>query len=150
MTNNTGELLEGERIVFQTRLHWVLLLGPAVLIVFGGLSIPGRGWSALVLIATGFAWGILSYRKYFHSYIHVTNKRLLVCVSALVKRPLVIALTDISYVDFYRPSLGAMLNFGKITVVHGKNYKSIFRMVSAPVELVTAVREQIAVTPKSD
>jgi hypothetical protein len=40
-----------------------------------------------------------------------------------------------------------MLNFGKVTIIHGPKFKSVFRMVSSPGELVTAVREQIASTP---
>lgn len=145
MTGQINELLEGERIVYQTKLHWVLLLGPALLIILGGLWIPAKGFSALVLCAMGLAWGFFSYRKYFSSYIYVTNKKVVICASALLRKPYKILLTDITYADFYQPSLGAILNFGKITIVHGGKYKSVFRMVSSPADFVTAVREQSAV-----
>ncbi len=74
---------------------------------------------------------------------------IVICTSSLLRRPYKIPFTDITYVDFYQPSLGAILNFGKITIVHGAKYKSVFRMVSSPGDLVMAVREQVALTPKN-
>lgn len=150
MAEHNTELLENERIVYQTRLHWVLLLGPVLLIMFGGLSIPAKGLSAIVLAGIGMAWGILSYIKLSRSSIRVTNKRVIIRVSLLIRRPYIISLSGISYVDSYQPSLGSMLNFGKITIIHGTKFKSVFRMVSSPGELVTAVRGQIAATPKNE
>jgi uncharacterized membrane protein YdbT with pleckstrin-like domain len=150
MADHNTELLENEWIVYQTRLHWVLFLGPIMLIIVGGLSFPAKGLSALVLAGIGIAWGVISYIKFNYSYIRVTDKRVLIRVGFLVRRPYSISLSDISYVDFYQPSLGSMLNFGKITIIHGKKFKSVFRMVSSPGELVTAVRGQLSVTPKDE
>jgi hypothetical protein len=150
MADHNTELLENEWIVYQTRLHWVLFLGPIMLIIVGGLSFPAKGLSALVLAGIGIAWGAISYIKFNYSYIRVTNKRVLIRVGFLVRQPYSISLSDISYVDFYQPSLGSMLNFGKITIIHGKKFKSVFRMVSSPGELVTAVRGQLSVTPKNE
>ena len=150
MADNNTELLENERIVYQIRLHWVLFLGPLMLIIIGGLSFPAKGLSALVLAGIGIAWGVISYIRFNYSYIRVTNKRVLIRVGFLVRQPYSISLSDISYVDFYQPSLGSMLNFGKITIIHGTKFKSVFRMVSSPGELVTAVRGQLSVTPKDE
>jgi uncharacterized membrane protein YdbT with pleckstrin-like domain len=150
MADHSTELLENEWIVYQTRLHWVLFLGPLMLIIVGGLSFPAKGLSALVLTSIGIAWGVISYIKFNYSYIRVTDKRVLIRVGFLVRRPYSISLSEISYVDFYQPSLGSMLNFGKITIIHGTKFKSVFRMVSSPGELVTAVRGQLSVTPKDE
>jgi hypothetical protein len=121
-----------------------------MLIIIGGLSFPAKGLSALAIAGIGIAWGVISYIKFNYSYIRVTDKRVLIRVGFLVRQPYSISLSDISYVDFYQPSLGAMLNFGKITIIHGKKFKSVFRMVSSPGELVTAVRGQLSVTPKDE
>ncbi len=150
MADHNTELLENERIVYQVRLHWVLFLGPLMLIILGGLSFPAKGSKALVLVAIGVVWGILSYIKFNHSLIRVTNQRVIIRVSLLTRRPHIISLADISFIDTYQPSLGSMLNFGKITIIHGKKFKSVFRMVSSPGELVTAVRGQLSVTPKNE
>ena len=144
MTDVDNDLLENERVVYQTRLHWALFLGPAMVIVIGGLSFPAKGMRALILIAIGLAWGIISYFKYNRSLIRVTNKRVLIRSSFLVKKSFTISLSDISFVDFYQPSLGAILNFGRITLLHGGKMKSVFRLVASPGDFVAAVREQVA------
>jgi hypothetical protein len=148
MTEGNNDLLENERVVYQTRLHWALFLGPAMVIMIGGLSFPAKGVKALILVAIGLVWGVISYMKYNRSLIRVTNQRVLFCVSFLVKKPFSISLSDISFVDFYQPSLGAMLNFGRITLLHGGKMKSVFRLVSSPGAFVAAVREQVAAIRK--
>ncbi len=150
MTDVENDLLENERVVYQTRLHWALFLGPAMVIVLGGLSFQAKGTKALILIAIGLAWGIISYIKFNRARIRVTNQRVLVRVSFLVKKSFSISLSDISFVDFYQPSLGAILNFGRITLVHGGKMKSVFRLVASPGAFVAAVREQVASTRKVD
>jgi membrane protein YdbS with pleckstrin-like domain len=150
MTDVNEDLLENERVVYQTRLHWTLLLGPAMLIILGGLSFPAKGSKALVLVAIGVVWGILSYIKLNHSLIRVTNQRVIIRASLLTRRPYIISLADISFIDTYQPSLGAMLNFGKITIIHGAKFKSVFRLVSSPNEFAAAVRGQIAATRKNE
>jgi membrane protein YdbS with pleckstrin-like domain len=150
MTDVNDDLLENERVVYQTRLHWTLLLGPAMLIILGGLWFSTKGWKALVVLAIGLAWGIISYVKFNNSLIRVTNQRVIIRASFLIRKPYIISLADISLIDTYQPSLGAMLNFGKITIIHGAKFKSIFRMVSSPNEFAAAVRGQIAATRKSE
>jgi hypothetical protein len=144
------DIRENERIVYETRLHWVLFLGPIMLIILGGLSFPAKGLKALVLVAIGIVWGFISYIKFNRSLIRVTNQRVVIRVSFLTRKPYIISLGDISLIDTYQPSLGAMLNFGKITIIHGAKFKSVFRMVSSPGELVMAVRGQLSVTPKDE
>ncbi len=42
MVDQNNELSEGERIIYQTKLHWVLFLGPAMLIILGGYGSQRR------------------------------------------------------------------------------------------------------------
>ncbi len=141
---STPPLAKNESTLYTARSHWVLLLGPAMLLLIGGLSIPTKGLSAFVLCAIAIAWGVLCYRGYVNSQIRLTDSRVLVTRGGIYKRTYGINLSDISLVDSYQPSLGAVLNFGKITIVHGGKFKSVSRMIASPVELVTRVREQAA------
>jgi hypothetical protein len=147
---DVNDLLEKERVVYQTRLHWALFLGPAMVMIFGGLSFQAKGLKALILVAVGLAWGVISYIKFNRSVIRVTDQRVIVRVSFLARKPFSIPLTDISFVDFYQPSLGAMLNFGRITLIHGRNLKSVFRLVASPGEFVAAVKRQVALIRKAE
>lgn len=144
------ECSDNEDTIYQCGLHWALFLGPALLIVFGGLSAPARGWPALVIVAVGLAWGIVSYINFCRSYLHVTNKRVVIRVGILARGPYSIAIDDIAYVDFYQPSLGSVLNFGKITIIEGAKNRIVLRMIASPGQFVAAVKDQISLSRTKD
>jgi hypothetical protein len=60
-----------------------------------------------------------------------------------LKRSYEIDLGRITLVDYYQPSLGSMLNFGKIIIVYNGKKKSAIRLVSSPAEFVREVQQQI-------
>ena len=150
MDSIDSKLTTDERIVYRTQCHWAMFLGPALVIIIGGLAINAQGVSAIVLMTFGFVWGIFSYVSLRGSDIALTRKRLLINAGFPVLRAYDIPLNEIIAVDYYQPTLGSMLNFGKIIVVHNKQRKCVIRFVSAPAELVTQVRQQlISLNPPS-
>jgi hypothetical protein len=62
------------------------------------------------------------------------------------KRSYAIPLDTITYANCYQPSLGAILNFGKIILVHSGTKKTVFRFVARPAEFVEEVQEAIMAT----
>jgi len=56
-------LKENERVVYRTKLHWAMLLGPGTLMVIGGLSIPAKGCPGL-LFWYWFCVGHLVFHKF--------------------------------------------------------------------------------------
>jgi hypothetical protein len=53
-------------------------------------------------------------------------------------------------IDYYQPSLGSMLNFGKIIIVYSGKKRCAIRLVSSPAEFVKEVHQQIiALKPSS-
>jgi len=147
--HNDMKLFENERVIYHARLHWALFLGPAMLLLFGGLSIPTKGHAAAIMSGLGLLWGILSYKTFSDSSIRLTDKRILVRVGTVIRKIYGIALTDIAFVDLRQPSLGVILNFGNVTIIHGQKFKSSFKMVASPAELATKIKEQMA-TAKGD
>lgn len=137
---DSQESWEGEATICEGRLHWAIFLGPALLILFGGLSVPAKGTPALGLVGMGLAWMVLSYRRWSSSSIRVTDRRIVICTSFLSKRFSSVPIGEISNVDVYRPSLGAILNFGKITIIQGGKTKIVVRMVASPDEVITALQ----------
>jgi uncharacterized membrane protein YdbT with pleckstrin-like domain len=135
-------LMEKEHVVYRTKLHWATLLGSGMLIVFGGLWIPSKGMSALVMLVLGLIWGVFSFISLQKSEIGITDKRLLLRVGFPLKRTCDISLEKIQAVYIYQPSLGKFLNFGKIIIqsVDGKKYA--FRMIASPVELREELTKQ--------
>jgi len=71
------KLTEGERVVYQAGLHWILLLTPFLLILLGGVSAPEKGETAWFLMGAGIILEICAGISYKNSAIALTNRRLL-------------------------------------------------------------------------
>ncbi len=136
-------LAKDEKIVYRTRCHWALFLGPILIIVIGGLALKAQGLPAVVLMAFGLVWFIFSYVGLYGAEIGLTRTRLLINAGFPLPKSYDIPLGEIVAIDYYQPSLGSMLDFGKIIVVHKRQSRSVIRFVSSPAELVTRVRQQI-------
>ncbi len=127
----------------MARLHWAVFLGPALVFIFGGLSLQSKGTAALVFMAIGALWGAISYMTYQRSAITLSSDRIHIRTGFLLRRNYDVLLKDISFVDLYQPSLGAMLNFGKLIIIHGKRIRTIVRMVDAPLEFVMELKRRL-------
>jgi hypothetical protein len=121
-----------------------MFLGPIVIVIIGGLALRSQGFHAMVLMAFGLAWGIFSYVSLDGSEIGLTRKRVLINAGFPTLKSYDIPLNSIAAIDFYQPSLGSMLNFGKIMIVRNGASRCVIRFVSGPAEFVTKVRQQIA------
>ncbi len=141
---------DDERIIFQSKLHWAVLLGPILVIVIGGLAARSQGYHAVALIVFGLIWGIVSYIDLQKSVIQLTQNNVKIDNGFPLKKPFKISLNDIILIDYYQPSLGSMLNFGKIIIIDKRKKKRVFRFISSPIEFVKEVRNCIiALTPSS-
>src|SRR6476646_1214445 len=92
-----GNLLEGEHVVFRTRLHWKLLLAPVLfLLAISWLRAHGD-WNSLILIAPGAALlallGALIKRQ--SSDFAVTNKRVMMKTGIFSTRSVELLLSKI-------------------------------------------------------
>jgi hypothetical protein len=143
MNSIDEKLTKTETIVYRAQLHWAILLGPSLVIVVGALALKSQGYHAMVLIAFGLIWGILSYINLRRSEIGLTQNKVLIDVGFPMKKSHDIPLSEIIFIDYYQPSLGSMLDFGKILVMDKRKKKYAFRLVAAPAEFVKAVHHQI-------
>jgi hypothetical protein len=132
-----------EKVIYRTGLHWAILLGPALVIFLGLLILKSKGPQAIVVIAFGSIWGLTSAISLRQSYITLTTDHLLLQVGFPKKKAYSLPLDIIILNQYYQPTLGAILNFGKIILVHGPMKKDSFRFVSRPALLVKEVQEAI-------
>jgi hypothetical protein len=143
MNSLDSQLTKDETIVYRTKCHWAMFLGPILLIILGGLALKSQGFSAIVLMAFGLVWGIFSYVSLYGSDIGLTRKRVLINAGFPLLKAYDIPLNEIVAIDYYQPTLGSMLDFGKIIIVHNRQSRCSIRFVSSPAEFVTKVRQQI-------
>lgn len=141
--------LREETVVYRARCHWAMLLGPMLLIVIGGMALRSQGYHAVALIAFGVIWGVFEYVSLTRSSIELTKDKVIVNAGFPLPKSSDIPLGKITAIDFYQPSLGSMLNFGKIMIARKEHRRAVIRFVSSPAELVAMVRQQIVASMPS-
>jgi uncharacterized membrane protein YdbT with pleckstrin-like domain len=132
-----------ETVIYRARCHWAILLGPILVIIIGGLAFKSQGYNAMILIIFGLVWGTVSYIRLSRTEIRLTRNEVLISAGVLTNKSYDILLNEIMFIDYYQPSLGSMLNFGKIIIVYNGKKKCALRFVSSPAEFVKEVQQQI-------
>ena len=142
--NHIDDKLNGdEKIVYRTGLHWVILCGPAILLFLSGISISSKGMSAMILFAIALAWGVLSYVVLRNEEFAITNDRLLVWTVFPWKKLKSVTFAEITNMGVSQPTLGKLLNFGKITIVLSNRKRISHRMVNSPYELLMRLQHLV-------
>jgi hypothetical protein len=77
------------------------------------------------------------------SELGLTQKRVLINAGFLTLKAYDIPLNEIVAIDYYQPTLGSMLDFGKIIIIQNRQSRCIIRFVSSPADFVTEVRQQV-------
>src|SRR2546425_12965908 len=84
----TENLLPGEKVVYQTRLHWIVFVGPGLLILLGLLLKGGSDTSGIgnFFIGLGLIMGVAAAINRSTSEFAVTDKRVLVKIGLVRRR----------------------------------------------------------------
>ena len=136
--NNLGG---DEKIVYRTGLHWAVLGFPAILLFLSGVSISSKGMSAVILFSIALVWGVLSYIVLQNNEFAITNNRLLVWTVFPWKKLRSVTFAEIAKTGVYQPTLGKLLDFGRITIVLSNGKSLSYRIVNAPHELLMRLQE---------
>jgi uncharacterized membrane protein YdbT with pleckstrin-like domain len=154
-------LIEGESIIYETRLHWIVLIVPVLLsTLFGAtgavmLVLSGRTTAdqtvahksmmavgaVLVVVALFFiARGVLVRNA---TEMTVTNKRVFIKVGLAARRTIELLLSRVESIGVEESVMGRILGYGTV-IVHGTGgTPEVFNMVAHPLEFRTRVQQQI-------
>jgi uncharacterized membrane protein YdbT with pleckstrin-like domain len=141
-----GNLLAGEHVVFRTRLHWKLLLGPllfalATLVPVAWVLAQGT-WNNLILIAPALGVLVLlaAIVRRQSSDFAVTNKRVMMKTGVFSTRSVELLLNKIEAMAVNQSLGGRMWGYGDIVVTGSGGTEEMFPNVQAPLELRRAVQ----------
>jgi uncharacterized membrane protein YdbT with pleckstrin-like domain len=161
-------LVPGETLLYQTRHHWIILLGPVamglvlglVAVVLLGESIAaknGKGVAAgvsataveamivlgvflvVAAIAT-FGYGVVKRNA---TEMAVTNRRVLIKTGMASRRTLDLMLSRVESIAVEETFLGRMLGFGSVVVRGTGGTPESFVLIAHPQEFRRNVQEQI-------
>lgn len=155
-------LVSGETVLYQTRLHWIVLVRPLIVgillggmglvFVLGGYQASGKDWSyggmiflgTLLLIggAASIAAGLMRKKS---TKVAVSNRRVLIKTSALSRKSTEVTLSKVESVDVKESALGRMLGYGDVIVRGTGGTSESFRRIAHPGELSRHVQDQLAI-----
>ena len=141
-----GNLLPDEQVVFRTRLHWKILIGPLLfaivtLLPVGWLLMQGT-WNNLVLIAPaiGLLVLVIALIRRQSSDFAVTNKRVMMKTGVFSARSVELLLSKVEAIAVNQSLGGRLFNYGDIVVTGSGGTEEPFTGIQAPLQLRRAVQ----------
>jgi len=135
-------LLAGERVVYKTRLHWVLFVKPALVVLAGVILMvllrqvqdPRWLWifgAAVALL--GIVWAFVHYVEVMTSEFAVTTSRLILKVGLISRYTTELLLAKVESIGVQQGLIGRLLNYGDLTVTGTGGAREVFRRVRDPI-----------------
>ena len=160
-------LSSGETVLYQTRLHWVVMIAPCMAAVvagavgigllLGALSASSDAGSnsgtlasagGLLLLVAAVVMAVAFWRR-SKTEMAVTNRRVLVKVGRLTRRSVEIMLSKIESITVDQSLAGRIFGFGTIVVRGTGGTPEPFATIAHPLEFRLSVQEQIDKLPES-
>lgn len=165
-------LVSGETLLYRTRHHWLVLLGPVIggvlLLVPGlallieaialretnGLAVGSATVSPKAMAMVGavlvviaiitFAYGVAKRNA---TEMAVTNRRVLIKTGIASRRTLDLMLSRVESIGVEETTFGRMLGYGSVVVRGTGGTPEPFMMIAHPQDFRRAVQEQIGQEP---
>jgi uncharacterized membrane protein YdbT with pleckstrin-like domain len=143
-------LLAGERVVYKTRLHWVLFLKPVLVFLVGvALAVLLRQvqdppWLWMIgagVGVIGLGWGLVHYVELMTSEFAVTSTRLILKVGLISRYTTELLLTKVETIGVQQGLLGRLLGYGDLTVTGTGGAREVFRRVRDPIGFRNRVQQ---------
>jgi len=157
-------LIDGESIIYETRLHWIVLVGPILLALLFGSTAVGMfvlasqksgdnamahqsmmiaGAAFLVIALFFIVRGVMERNA---TEMTVTNKRVFVKTGLAARRTVELLLSRVESIGVEESAAGRMLGYGKVTIHGTGGTPEVFHKIAHPLEFRTQVQQQIEKT----
>ena len=154
-------LVPGEEVVYQTRLHWVVMLGhilfSLVLVITGaGLFVYLRlqtgldvnlvriliGFAALLAIV-GVAAFIVGMARRNATEMAVTTRRVVIKTGLAARKTIEMLLNKVESIEVSETTGGRMLGYGTIVIIGTGGTSEPFHRMAHPLQFRSQVQQQI-------
>jgi membrane protein YdbS with pleckstrin-like domain len=143
-------LLPRERLLYTTRLHWILFAKP-VLAMLGGVALtwvlytsvadpPWLWQTGVLLTVSGVLWLALRWVEWETSEFAVTSVRLVFKVGLIARYSTELLLSKVESVSVTQGPLGRLANYGDLTVTGTGAVREVFTRVHDPIGFRNAVQ----------
>jgi hypothetical protein len=154
-------LVPGEKVVYTTRLHWIVMLGHAlaaiVLWAMGGYLLyyawrPAEieatsrrlaGYGGPALLLCGLIVLLAGRIRRNTTEMAVTTRRVVVKTGLASRRTIEMLLNKVETIEVSEPGLGRLLGYGSITMIGTGGTSEQFHKIARPLEFRNEVQQQI-------
>ena len=136
-----------ERVVHEARIHWIVYLGPCILIGAGAvLAIPGvpglSVYGGLAVLGVGLLSALVAWVRQVTSEFAVTTRRVIVKTGFLSRRTIELNMSKVESIQVDQGIIARILNYGTITVIGTGGTKEPFAMIEDPLAFRHAVQRE--------
>ena len=161
-------LIAGETVQYETRLHWMVMVGHALIatvlalvgvsllitpwrVVNGGeaSSAGALRWAGVACVVVAAIFFGIGFVRRSATEMAVTNKRVIVKSGLANRRTIELLLSRIESIAIEEPALGRLLGYGTVIVRGTGGTPEVFPQIARPLEFREQVQLQIAGEPKS-
>lgn len=137
-------LMEGERVVFRTRLHWrfvatSMVVGLLLVVAGGAAAFTPVPWVGAIPALLGLGVIGAAWLRRRSSEFAVTDRRIVLKVGVLTTRSVEMLHSKIESVAVNQTLAGRMLGYGSIVVTGSGGTSEVFDGIQAPLEFRNAV-----------
>jgi uncharacterized membrane protein YdbT with pleckstrin-like domain len=139
-------LLEDEKTIYSTSLHWILFFWPAVFLLVPLINpymgaVPMLSWLSLLCFVAVAPKTVLVFLT---SEFGITNYRVVFKVGFIRRRMIEILLAKVETITIDQPLLGRLLGYGTLVVLGTGGSKVTFPRIRAPLEFRQHIYEQLS------
>lgn len=157
-------LIEGESIIYETRLHWSVLVVPicvallfavTAVLMFASAANAGNDQNVvhqakliagLAFLAVALVFLIRAILQRNATEMTVTNKRVFVKTGLAARRTVELLLSRVESIGVEESAAGRMFGYGKVTIHGTGGTPEVFQKIAHPLEFRTQVQQQIEKT----
>ncbi len=161
MSYLTSNLVPGERVIYQTRLHWIVMLGNlavGLLLLAGGAgllyyattqaafdiaTIHVMQGTGVALMVAGLIVILLGMARRNATEMAVTNRRVIVKTGLASRRTIEMLLNKVESIEVSETTMGRLLGYGAIVVVGTGGSTEPFRTIAHPLTFRSRLQQQI-------
>ena len=161
-----SNLVPGEKVIYETRLHWIVMLGHMA-VGFLLLALPGalllyyaRNQSgidskelhlmeggAAVLLISGLVVILAGMVRRNATEMAVTNRRVVIKTGLASRKTIEMLLNKVESIEVSETAAGRMLGYGTIVVIGTGGTPEPFHKVAHPLQFRSHVQQQIEKLP---
>jgi hypothetical protein len=159
-----SNLVSGEKVIYETRLHWIVMLGhmavgclllalPGALLLYYARNQSGikelhlMEGGAAVLLISGMVVILAGLVRRNATEMAVTNRRLVIKTGLASRKTIEMLLNKVESIEVSETAAGRMLGYGTIVVIGTGGTPEPFHKVAHPLQFRSHVQQQIEKLP---